>query len=247
MLLFLGASNPNGEVPIFRDLQAWKCRSTGVYFRGNRAIFDRFMGVDNGVSIFVAFNQVFRDSLIVATSRNHDAADLEWRNFCAGARCNANWGDKRFRGALLYDGPLELIRVNFVNFPTSRVMSNGQDITPVPILALGAATHFESSATDVAFSNEAGARVTPYYRVFMDDTFINFSDFVTRCRIRDLNGSLFGVANRLIVPIAPLMWDPTCTANSANNVYSCNYEIGVVHMGSSKVRILCLRCEYVAS
>lgn len=209
-----GPSNPDGEVPTFNNLTAYKNVYSGVYVRADTVKFNNFMFADNGVSIFVAFNQIFKDSLVAGLSRHVTSAEKTWH-----LRHNI-WGTKKIRGFITYDGPAVLDNVYFADFPEEKVYAMGTEITPTPIHAFGGATHYDHQVINASFEGD------PYYKVLYDERGVGWQDFKNHIRIVDVDGSLYGTPGNLIVPDHEVLNDPTCSKIIRAKAMSCDYDMG---------------------
>lgn len=193
--------NPTNQTPIFNHLTAYKNLNAGIYYRGNTAIFNRAILADNGWSLFLAYNQVFRDSVVIGRSQNHSSID---DNFL--------YSSSRFlrkqAGIVMYDGPFELQRVDFLNFTNQNLTASGRDITPVPILQIGGARKFINLTSQVGFSPE------PFRRIASKESSEIWLDADHISDLRDLDGSLTGSAGSLLVPAHEFTLASNCKADN---------------------------------
>lgn len=97
--------SPN-QVPVFQDLVAFKCSESGLYFRGDRAVYRNAIVADNKRSIFFTNDQELIDSLVVGQSSNRGSASL-----------------RPISGVMVYDGPLWLENVHFAEFTAATTMA----------------------------------------------------------------------------------------------------------------------------
>lgn len=88
------------------NLVMYKSNEAALYFRGNYAIFENAIFADNVWNAFLANNQGLSNTLIVAKSSNN--------NYPSGV--NNPLDSRMIAGALLYDGPLDLVNTHFANF-----------------------------------------------------------------------------------------------------------------------------------
>ncbi len=63
------------KTPVFKNLAVYKNLYTGVYFRGQTAVFENALFADNGWNMFFAYNQIVRNSSVIARSSNYSATD----------------------------------------------------------------------------------------------------------------------------------------------------------------------------
>ena len=205
-------SPPN--VPTFRNLIAFKNIHTGVYFRGSTVQYDNNIYADNGWSLFFAYNQVVTNSLVVGHSNarsDRDFAYLHRRNKKVGQR-----------GVVVYDGPFALSDVDFVAFPSAALSYGGVDMTPIPIGAIGGADRFTNAVQRLRFAPEPRRRVD-----FNADN--NWLDSPWSMSLRDVDGSLSGRANVLIVPNHPFNHQAgRCQARAPWKAYVCDYRLGLM-------------------
>jgi hypothetical protein len=191
--------------PVFTGLVAYKNILTGIYFRGHSAIFDKTVMADNGTSLFLAYNQIIKNSVIVARSNNHSQVDDDYLYDEIEDRYR-----KPQKGILLYDGPWELDTVDFINFlpadQSNRAYGGVFDVTSIPLLAIGGAAKFTNISKKIKMSPEPAHRLSIYdleaNSVWYDETFTN--------SLRDVDGSLTGIANQLILPVAAIANHPLC-------------------------------------
>jgi cell migration-inducing and hyaluronan-binding protein len=213
-----GSANPNGAIPVMDRLAVFKNKYTGIYTRGATMTLRDFIAADNGNSLFFAYNQVVSDSLIVGFSANHSNADLDFH-------LQQGWGGQLFQGVRLYDGPFDLRNVHFAGFPSQRIIYNGWNATPVPFYAIGGAQRFVNSSQGLTFANE------PYQRIALDPASgvidLGWQDSMLTSVVRDLDGSLGGVAGSLIVANHPMNRDATCSAMPNTTALRCQYEMGL--------------------
>jgi len=179
--------------PTFRGLIAYKNYLTGIYFRGQTAIYDKSIVADNGRSYWVAYNQIVKNSIFIGETENKSALiDEDFYN-----KTNSN----RYRkgGMTLYDGPFEIHNSDFLDFSTSAstyTLDNGNVVnsTVIPFTPTGGTSKYTNFVSGLRFSPE------PIYRAHLEDpdvkgerSYLNFS------RIRDLDGSLSGTGRNSII------------------------------------------------
>lgn len=222
-------NNPNNErdrklnmahyapktTPVYSGLVTYKNLHTGIYFRGQSAVFDNSIMADNGWAYFLAANQVVKNSLVVGKSSNHSTVDDAY----------LYGGDKpRYKerqvGVVLYDGPFELSVVDFRNYSEKKVTyrfpgsTDARDITPAPFATIGGNDKYYNLSEKVSFSPE------PYYRVFMD--FLDYGegngwmDEILANNIRDLDGTLTGTVGGFLAPQSQFTSNSKCSAKSIN-------------------------------
>jgi len=171
-------------VPVFKGLRAYKNSLSGIYFRGQTAVYERTVVADNGWSFWVAYNQIVRDSVFIGKTNNHsDELDDFFYNTTRSGRYRKN-------GMVLYDGPFEIHNSDFINFstsPSTYVKSNGQIInnTYVPFTSTGGSNKFTNLVSKLRFSPE------PVHRIHMEDAKDNTStrQYLGNAVIRDRDGS----------------------------------------------------------
>ena len=200
-------------VPTFSRLVGFKNIHTGVYFRGRTVRFDDNLYADNGWSLFFTFNQVVANSTIVGTSAAFSPRDRDYLH-----RRGKRSGQ---RGIVLYDGPFDLRDVDFVDYPTQRVMYEGNDVTAVPFVLIGGANKMTNVVSSLRFSPEPFRRVnvrvplTPVHSRHMNS-------------LRDLDGSLTGQANALVVPDHPLNNHRGCQRRADWGGLVCRHRVGLL-------------------
>lgn len=222
---YFGYPGTQGYSPEFPNLEAFKNINSGIYYRGTTAVFENFTAADNGVSIFVAYNQKFINSLIVGESRSltEEERDFQirksnWKHGLDGVRYY-----KKVKGFVTYDGPALLDNVHFAGFPENQIFNYGFDLTPSPIHIFGGSTHYEHQMQNISFEGN------PFYKVnFNYDKNDGWMDERNHVRIRDLDGSISGYRNSLIVPNHPILDDERCSLGDySSNTLICDYDLGV--------------------
>lgn len=162
------------NVPIFRNLVAYKNFETGVYFRGKTALFEGAVFADNGQSFFFAYNQLVKNSTVVGKSENNGK---EEEKYITGKRVN---GKGWQAGILMYDGPFELENVHFESFSTT-------DKQIVPIRTVSGADEYFNRIKKASFHPE------PFVRALTTSTSAGLE------KLRDLDGSLTGIPGSMLV------------------------------------------------
>ena len=199
------------QVPRFDKLVGFKNVHTGVYFRGRTAVFCDNLYADNGWSLFFTHNQVDENSAVVGQSEAVTVRDLDYlqrRNKRAGQR-----------GIVLYDGPFELNNVDFIDFPQRPVFHAGVDVTAVPFGYIGGFNHFTNVVKGLRFSPEPSTRVAGRFEnaIWLDNPWSN--------SLRDIDGSLSGRVNALLVGNHPINNFRGCQPRRAWNALLCNYRV----------------------
>ena len=219
----------NGPMPVFNGLTAYKNIYSGIYYRGNKSIFNNYRSADNGVHLFIAYSQEFNDAMIVGDTGQSQAE----KNFQLSKTA---WPYGHSIGMATYDGPTVLRRVHFAGFPSAKTYARKgsvtKEVTPVPIHLFGGASHYEHQLIDITFAG------TPYYRVKFDDSVgIGWHDAVNHVRVRDVTGSIYGRRGELIVPRTAILDDPSCRVLHGGRAQAlgCMYDMGTIHHGWSDV------------
>lgn len=184
------------QIPVFSNLVSYKNSQAGIYFRGNTAVYDNALLADNEWSFFMAYSQIVRNSTIINDSKfpssfTHSSPDAQ------------------IGGITMYDGPFELEKVDFVNFPVqTSTNSNGVDVTPAPIFGIGGAAKFTNITSQLRFSPN------PVYKAKLRKFVDNWAEEHLSNSIRDLDGSLSGSANSLILGGENFSHPAGCSINS---------------------------------
>ncbi len=165
------------KIPVFQNITAWKNRNTGIYYRGDTAIFEKAVLADNGWSWFVANNQILSDSIIVGVSAN---------------RTNDPVTTERIAGVVLYDGPTEIQNVSFYDFTG----------TSVPFLTIGGNRKYTEIVKGLRFSPEPEYRLLNEPKFIRDQWWM---DAIHSEHLIDVDGSLSGKKHAQILPetVAP--------------------------------------------
>lgn len=201
--------------PVFSELSNYKNLYTGIYFRGQTAIFSNSIFADNGWSMFFAYNQIVRNSTAIGRSHNHRAEDdsyLYTDQFHRYVR--------KQHGIVLYDGPFELSGINFLNFPTSKIEylidGTNYDVTPSVFGDIGGHRRYYNMVSDIFISPE------PYYRmvnqhaidVVKSDYRSGWIDQVATSHLKDLDGSLTGIVGATVLPESEFSTRQDCTVKT---------------------------------
>ena len=207
-----------GSEPKFSNLVAYKNFATGIYYRGDGAVYKDTILADNAASVFFAYDQELRDSLIVGFSDNVSYEDIEY------VKNSRTWGVElpdMFVGALIYDGPFFLNNVHFANFSADPLIhvNGGQQIeyTPTAFKLMGGEARYTNIVNGLSFNPE------PLNKVDMSLSHSRnrlWSDAYS-ARIIDQDGSLSGVPNAEIRPMHALNFENTCSSISDWNAYTC--------------------------
>ena len=180
------------SIPTFIGLRAWKNTQTGIYFRGQSALFKNSIVSDNGWSFWLAYNQIVKDSIFIGESDNQS------RSFDVDYFKRA--GRKRKGGIVLYDGPFEMHDSEFLNFPTKKKFcsnrhGNGYNCTTVPIISAASTNKFTNIASGIYFNPY------PIYRAYLESPQSEFESYqlMGNSVIRDLDGSISGTGKESVI------------------------------------------------
>lgn len=172
-------------IPTFIGLKSYKNLLTGIYMRGQTAIFKNTILAENGWSFWVSNNQIIQNSLFIGKTSNNNNDDE--RYFFQNTRRD------RYRrsGVVIYDGPFEIHNSDFVDFstyPETFTLLNGSTVnsTVIPFTATGASNRMLNIVKGLTFSPN------PVYRMHLEDPNVNVAErnFLANAGIRDLDGSL---------------------------------------------------------
>lgn len=171
-------------IPIFKGLVAYKNILTGIYFRGQTAIFDQALVADNGWSIWMAYNQIIQNSVIIGETQNKNP---QMDDFYFQTTRSDRY---RKTGVVMYDGPFEVHQTEFLDFSTQAEFYNlyGNEInaTMVPFTATGGTNKFINVVSGLSFEPEPIHRM----HVLGELDNLNTRHLLTANAIRDLDGSL---------------------------------------------------------
>lgn len=221
--------------PVFNDLVAFKCSGAGIYFRGSRASYRRAVVADNGMSLFMAFDQDIEDSLVVGISENSSIESAL----------------PRYSGAMVYDGmllqvvsivvshsegPIFLENIHFARFldDNSRALDKigkssadpfGSSMCPnfaCFVRKIAPATIKTGQARGLTFED-----VTETIQLLTDGSV--WADEMC-ASLSDIDGSLTGTPGQLAVPDHPWNEDERCS-NPGEGTFStlyCMYEVSYI-------------------
>ena len=181
------------STPVFRGLRAYKNFKTGIYFRAETTILKYNVVADNGWSYWNGYNQVITDSVIIGKTDNYSPQMADF--FFAQDRTN------RFTrtGVVLYDGPFEVHKTDFLNFSTSHeeyTKPNGQKIhsTAIPFTNTGGSSKYLNFVSRLNFEPD------PVYRIFLNNEDVwRERQFLGNSVIRDLDGTLSGTNKEQVI------------------------------------------------
>jgi len=188
------------NIPQFSELQAFKNIQAGVYFRGGTALFNNCIFEGNGWSLFLAYNQIIKNSLVIGEYRGNSAGISRLPEYV---------------GIVLYDGPFELDTVDFHDFHF--------DTPYKPIRTIGGHQKFINVSKKLSFYPE------PQFRVFHRDMTDrhpdrigeNWMDFVFTNAIRDLDGTLTGAGPGIVIPSAQIYSHAGCRTDRFYGMMAC--------------------------
>lgn len=201
--------------PIFSNLEAYKNSEAGLYFRGSASKFVEAKLADNFWGAFFAYSQHLQNSVIVGHSSNMTSKDKDLLASYYPSLSKA--------GVIVYDGPFEMENVDFLEFSSQDILHNNRNITPIPFVSIGGANRFENKVMGLNFIPE------PTRRVLMESPDQqNWKDSSYSQSIRDLDGSLTGRVNSLVVPRYEFNHKNGCLNVDNWNAYVCtNYHTGL--------------------
>lgn len=184
---------PNA-VPEFKGLRAWKNYLSGIYFRGDSAVYKNVVVADNGWSFWVAYNQIVHDSVFIGRTQN---TSQKMENFYFN---RTRYGRYRRTGMVLYDGPFEIHNSDFLDFDTQKQSHDVNpwttvDSTAVPFTSTGGSNKFTNLVSGLSFDPE------PIHRIHMEDTNVHPQgrSMLGNAVIRDKDGSLSGTGVESVV------------------------------------------------
>ena len=193
-------------VPIFKGLKAYKNIMTGIYFRGQTVVFKNAVMADNGWGAWVAYNQIFQDSVFVGKTDNYSAANDDF--FFANAGRTSRY---RRNGITLYDGPFEVHGSDFINFSTteqSRVINGRSEVTTyVPFTSTGGTNKYVNFTSDLEFTPEPIHRIHTHTRAERSRE----TPMLGNSSMRDLDGTLTGIPGGMVIGERSLAQDHRCS------------------------------------
>jgi len=177
------------NIPVFKGIQAFKNKRSGIYYRGSTADFENAILEGNRWSLFLAFNQRIKNSLVVGEYK--------------GNSCQAGLPDM-FVGILLYDGPWELDTVDFIDFHHSP--------NHMPIKTVGGVDKWINYSRKLSFYPEPRDFMRLIHRDFssprVDDLWM---DYVFANGIRDRDGTLSQLGGeRVVLPSSSITKHSGC-------------------------------------
>lgn len=207
------------NIPTFRGLRAFKNYMTGIYFRGQSAIYKDNLVADNGWSFWHAYNQIIRDTIFIGKTAN---TNPEMQDFFFNSTRKSRY---RKTGMVLYDGPFEIHRSDFLNYstaPETYTFPNGvvENSTSVPFTSTGGSNKFTNIVSDLHFAPE------PYHRAHIhgENDYYKDRQILGNAVIRDLDGSLTDDAPGVIVGKRSLGIIPTSSCRPGGETFK-NFNI----------------------
>lgn len=203
------------------DLLATKSTEACIYVRGDAMDFKRAKMSDCMRAFFVAYSQRLEDSVIIGNSGKRTNRDKE----IFAQAINYLFIPSGF---VTYDGPAELVNVDFVNFSRAPETFEGVDTTSYPITGIGASDRFEGKTTGLRFFPEPHKRL-----LYRDDS--RWYDEQYSTLLRDLDGSLTGAPNAVIVHGNEFNTYPGCRAKPDWNANICfGHDWGMVRITNNR-------------
>jgi hypothetical protein len=126
------------DEPEFVNLKHYKNSLAGVYTNAVGSKFINNVSADNGYHYFITYNQKIENSVIIGRSHNHSAHEQNLLSSKLNTPYLPTYSNDRReqKGVILYDGPVSLKNVAFVNYPKNEVLHtyNNQTkvVTPLP-------------------------------------------------------------------------------------------------------------------
>ena len=211
--------------PDYKNLVMYKNSMAGLYFRGDQAHFTDNIMADNGTAIFVAYNQIIKDSMVLGFSDNHNQIELDFHRDLSLPNSIKNKG--YFQGIRAYDGPFVLDNVFFANFSSEPIYLEKEEVTPTPIKLTGASMRYGNSVKHVTFSP------TPYRKILMDfESEIVWQDSIT-ASITDVLGDLTGTPGKKIYPFHAMNYSSRCLRNTLENTLICSHDMATLRLKSN--------------
>ncbi|MBO9668103.1 MAG: hypothetical protein J7501_14980 [Bdellovibrio sp.] len=198
--------------PTIRNMKAFKNISAAMYARAQTMNFVNALFADNRSNIWAAYNIVVRDSAVVAISGNHRPEEFK--------------DNSEFTGARVYDGPMDLSGIDFINF--NDVTYEGIAIQPTPFRSVGASERFGNVVQKLRFFPEPARKII-FDGVNAQSTVLGG---VESANIRDLDGSLTGIKQALVVPAHEFNNAKGCVTPSDESAHAmyCNYDVGSLYL-----------------
>ncbi|AFY02100.1 G8 domain-containing protein [Bdellovibrio bacteriovorus] len=199
------------KTPTIRNMKAFKSVEAAMYTRAQTMNFVNALFADNRSNIWAAYNLVMRDSAVIAISGNHQPAEFK--------------DNSHFTGARIYDGPMDLSGIDFINF--NDVSYGSTVIKPTPFRSVGASERFANVAQKLRFFPEPSRKIV--FDAVSGPTSLGGTESAS---IRDLDGSLTGTPQSLLVPTHAFNNAPGCAAPTDESVRAmlCNYEVGSLYL-----------------
>jgi hypothetical protein len=178
----------------FKNLVVYKNSITGLYTIAKNGKFENIISADNGIHYFITYNQKIKNASIFGRSQNHNLYDQNLLSSKMGTSYLPTYDGHRReqKGIIIYDGPLKINNVKFINYPTAPVVhiynNQEQSVTPIPFGMNFGFENFANTAENVSFHPD------PFYRVKIDKGSREHALF-----LRDKDGSLTGVAGGAVV------------------------------------------------
>ncbi|MGF1503480.1 MAG: Ig-like domain-containing protein, partial [Paracoccaceae bacterium] len=172
------------EVPKIRDFTSYKSGDRAIWIRATAMDLHNVKSADNARATFFSYNQTMYDSLIVGRSANIGTPETP-SEIAAGRSLPDPFNGRYFRGHSIYDGPSGLVRVHFAGFQDADAafQTNGA--------AQKSPAHFVTGITfdDVTEAGRVDFSPTPWV------------EYLWSSGLRDLDGSLTGIAGATVLPI----------------------------------------------
>lgn len=203
------------------DLLVTKSTEACIYVRGDAMDFKRAKMSDCLRAFFVAYSQRLEDSVIIGNSGKRTFRDNEILALAIKPMFIPS-------GFVTYDGPAELVNVDFVNFSIAPETFEGVDTTSYPITGIGASDRWEGKTIGLRFFPE------PFKRLLYRDA-SGWYDEQYSTLLRDLDGSLTGAPNAVIVHGNEFNTYPGCREKPDWNANICfGHEWGMIRITNDR-------------
>lgn len=185
------------EAPVILDFTSTRSGDRGIWIRATAMDFFDVKAADNARATFFSYNQVLYDSLIVGRSGNPGTPSTP-EEIAQGRSLPAPYHGSYFRGHSIYDGPSGVVDTHFAGFgPLDAALQTNGAAQKSP----------EHVVSGLTFADVApGAMV--------DFSPESWEGHMWSSGIRDLDGSLTGLAGAVVTPVLRGMDGTVSTFNA---------------------------------
>lgn len=220
----------------FKSFTGYKNRGNAVWLRGVNHKMSGARLADNAIGVtFASDESVLTDSLLVGDSANKGYPESWEKTGPDGRTLPRPWDDPDgygstfpIRGFEFYDGKMGFSNVTFRNFqPNTAREAAAMSYLRFTDFNIDAGNYAQGAKFDNAKAVYLEPRPEPTPEQIAND---DAADGYRASLFTDLDGSITGTANRVVVINTPFLVDANCTLRAEWNAQVCNYAYGRLYI-----------------